>query len=77
MYKITCCRVGKWEKPNKGLKGQFIKQFNTLSEMAKFMNSCPRDAIWFPNLEAELTKREIRILISKEHSLFMKNKKEK
>ena len=47
MYKITCCRMGKWPKANIGKKGCFVKEFETLCDFANFFNKS-RFKLFFP-----------------------------
>lgn len=65
MYSITFCRCGKiLGKPNRGAKGKFIKNFNTLSDLAFFITKSKFN-LFFPNIKNELTKKELVILSNK------------
>lgn len=72
MYKITCCRRGKYlHKSNIFVKGSFIKTFNTLSEFVNFLIKS-RKSLFFPNLNNELTKKENFIVLNKVNSILNK-----
>jgi hypothetical protein len=75
MYKITCCRQGKSiYRQNREKKGCFIKNFNTLSEIAIFFKkTC--SSLFFPCLSQELTEKEIIILSAKLDSIYKKQRK--
>ena len=62
--KITCCRKGIYERPNRFAKGCFIKEFDDIESFAKFFVEKRRN-LWFPNLRRELTKSEREVLLSK------------
>ena len=62
--KITCCRKGIYERPNRFAKGCFIKEFNDIESFVKFFIE-KRHILWFPNLRRELTKTEWEILKNK------------
>lgn len=72
MYKITCCRVGD-KHVNKLAKGKFIRKFETLDEFAAYFENSKRN-IWFPNLQKELMRKEIRILNRKAEAIRRKRK---
>ena len=55
MYKITCCRVGKWPKANRGKKGCFIREFDSLYDFANFFNKS-RFKLFFSYINMELTE---------------------
>lgn len=63
MYKITCYR-------NKKCKGVFVKTFNTLSELVKYMSLSHN--IYFPYLRKELTRKEYSIVYNKLNSVLYK-----
>ena len=61
MYKITCCRAGKWPKANRCKKGCFVREFDSLYDFANFTNkSYPN--LFYPYIRKELTKEERRWL---------------
>lgn len=68
--KITCARIGE-RRFNRYAKGCFVREFNTLSEMAKWMSKSRRK-LFFPKLKQELTQEQIRILNYKIISLLSK-----
>jgi hypothetical protein len=68
MYKITCCRLGKWNIPNRHHRGPFIKEFNTLSKLSKFIVD-NQSRFFYPNIKKELTRKEFRIVITKINSI--------
>jgi len=70
MYKITCCRKGKYfNRQNKGCEGCFTKEFKTLSEIAKFVKESHQN-LFYPNLRKEITRKEMFILSDKLDSLI-------
>ena len=73
MYIITCVRRGKYPRLNVGYKGEFKKEFKTLSELAIFMvkNS---NSLCFPKLIEELNSQECKILGKKIYSCDRKIK---
>ena len=73
MYIITCVRSGEYPRLNLKRKGEFKKEFKTLSELAIFMvkNS---DSFCFPKLESELNTQEYIILGKKIYSCDRKIK---
>lgn len=70
--KITCCRCGINYKANRKAKGQFIREFNNLEELAKFIVK-ENYKLYFPKMKSELTSREREVLCKKVASL--KNKR--
>jgi hypothetical protein len=72
MYKVTCCRKGKYIT-NVGNKGCFIKEFKTLSEFAKFAVKS-YNSLFFPDLLKNFNRSEISILYKKIHSLIERKK---
>lgn len=64
MYTITCARCGKYPRFNRTGKGQFSKQFSTLSDFAMFATKS-MSSLYFPNIRQELTRREEKILMKK------------
>ena len=72
MYKVTCCRKGKYIT-NVGNKGCFIKEFKTLSEFAKFATQS-YISLYFPDLFKNFNKSEINILYKKINSLMERSK---
>lgn len=71
--KITCCRCGINYKANRKAKGQFIREFNSLEELAKFIVK-ENYKLYFPKIEAELTSREREILCKKVVSIKYKRR---
>lgn len=71
MYKITFCRTGKYPCMNFGNKGLFVRTFNSLSDLAKFISSMD-NALYTPYIRKELTKRERRILFNKIYAVSNK-----
>lgn len=69
--KITCCRCGTCNSPNRKAKGQFVREFNSLEELAKFIVK-ENYKLYFPKIKTELTSKEREILCKKVSSL--KNK---
>lgn len=61
MYKITCCRTGKWPKANRGKKGCFVREFDSLYDFANFTNR-NNFKVFYPYINKELTKEELRWL---------------
>ena len=64
MYTITCVRSGKYPRLNLKCKGEFKKEFKTLSELAIFMVK-NRNSLCFPRLGSELNTQEWKILRKK------------
>lgn len=64
MYRITCCRMGKWPKANIGKKGCFIREFETLYDFANFFNKS-QFKLFFPYINKELTEEELRWLLNR------------
>lgn len=62
--KITCCRKGIYERPNRFAKGCFTKEFDDIESFVKFFVE-KRQILWFPNLRRELTKSEREVLLNK------------
>lgn len=58
MYKITCCRAGKWPKVNMGNKGCFVREFESLYDFANFTRRS-RFRLFYPYIDKELTKEEL------------------
>ena len=76
MYKITCCRMGKWPKANIGKKGCFIREFETLYDFANFFNKS-RVKLFFPYINEELTEEELRWLSNRLNNYFRLKYKER
>lgn len=77
MYTITFVRAfhsNKWHL-NYRDQGAFIKHFNSLNEIANFVQSTNR--LYFVNLDSELSKREIRILANKIVALRQQDKEKR
>ena len=64
MYIITCVRSGKYPRLNLKCKGEFKKEFKTLSELAIFMAKNSH-SLRFPKLFEELNSQEWKILSKK------------
>ena len=80
MYSITFCRYRNYDKHGRikiDIKGrsQFVKKFNTLSEIAKFYHEANSNDITllFRNLSNEMSNSEYRILRNKLISLHNKD----
>lgn len=71
--KITCCRCGSLNSPNRKAKGQFIREFNSLEELAKFIAK-ENYKLYFPKIKAELTSRQREVLCKKTASLKHKRR---
>lgn len=70
MYRITCCRCGKFRN-NRKVKGSFVMEFSTLSEFVKHHVST-NFKIFYPNLENELNPKEYRIFCNKIYAIYYK-----
>lgn len=73
MYIITCVRYGKYPRFNLKCKGEFKKEFETLSELAIFMTK-NSNSLCFPKLFKELNSQEWKILSKKIRSCQRKIK---
>ena len=73
MYIITCVRCGKYPRFNLKGKGEFKKEFKTLSELAIFMAQ-NNNSLCFPKLGSELNSQEWKILSKKIRSCQRKIK---
>lgn len=73
MYIVTCVRCGKYPRFNRKYKGEFKKEFKTLSELAIFMVK-NRNSLCFPKLGSELNTQEVKILSKKVRSCQRKIK---
>lgn len=70
MYTLTCCRLGKY-MINRQSKGQFVKKFSTLSQVAKFILDSNK-SLFYPNYLKEFTSRERTIISNKCRSMVNK-----
>ena len=61
MIKLTCCRIGKYPKYNYHYKGWFIKEFETLNEVAMWLYKSKNNFI-LPNIKKELNRNQIKSL---------------
>lgn len=73
MYIVTCVRCGKYPRLNLKCKGEFKKEFKTLSELAIFMVK-NNNSLCFPKLFEELNTHEWKILSKKVRSCQRKIK---
>ena len=76
MYKITCCRIGKWPKANRGKKGCFIREFETLYPFATFFPT-RLAPLFFPCIHEEFTEQEIRWMSNRLNNYFRLKYKER
>lgn len=69
MIKITCCRNGSRFRLNRECKGQFVKEFKDLNELALWWYKSRRK-IFFPKIRQELSKEQVRTLCLKYDALW-------
>lgn len=71
--KITFCRCGKGVRKNLYAKGAFQKEFKSLTEFVRF-KFMTRNKLFTPNIEAELTRKEIKLYMKKYYAYCTKHK---
>ena len=73
MIKITCCRAGRTWRCNRKHKGEFVKEFSSIADLAEYMHRS-KHTIFFPRILTELTKQQRGILAIKLEAVYAKHK---